>query len=246
MDPLRDWHEYVDRLSRPARRLADEEPETARWRPWMEPAAPEEEVEAIEPHQLPDLLPALGLGGLHGARRTAVPEYEDPTLNDSLRPIPSFGVPRLSAPGFEVTAPTLGAPPPVEAVPEPEAHEETAQEEEAAVSAPVVTPGKRKELLELIRAESAPPAGGKARSREPREDLVQRLLDPTLTLEETAVFLGVCPTTVRRYTNRGLLKHFRTQGNQRRFRLSDVVEFLESRSTEIEADALADREAGRR
>jgi hypothetical protein len=49
---------------------------------------------------------------------------------------------------------------------------------------------------------------------------------------------------VRRYTNKGLLQHFRTSGNQRRFRLSDVLEFLDARSAEIEADARADQEAG--
>lgn len=62
---------------------------------------------------------------------------------------------------------------------------------------------------------------------ETREDLIQRLLDPTLSLEEAARILNVCPTTVRRYTNRGALRHFRTAGNQRRFRLSDVLTFLE-------------------
>ena len=64
--------------------------------------------------------------------------------------------------------------------------------------------------------------------KETREELVARLLDPPLTLEETARVLNVCPTTVRRYTNRGALTHFRTAGNQRRFRLSDVLAFLES------------------
>ena len=67
--------------------------------------------------------------------------------------------------------------------------------------------------------------------KESREELIRRLLDPVLTLEDTARILNVCPTTVRRYTNRGLLKHFRTGGNQRRFRLSDVLAFLESRSS---------------
>jgi len=62
---------------------------------------------------------------------------------------------------------------------------------------------------------------------ETREDLIQRLLDPHLTLQETAKLLNVCPTTVRRYTNRGLLAHYRTPGNQRRFRLSDVLAFME-------------------
>ncbi len=64
-------------------------------------------------------------------------------------------------------------------------------------------------------------------AKESREELVERLLDPTLTLSETATLLRVCPTTVRRYTKRGVLKCFRTPGNQRRFRLSDVLDFIE-------------------
>lgn len=63
--------------------------------------------------------------------------------------------------------------------------------------------------------------------KETRETLIERLLDPILSLEESARILNVCPTTVRRYTNRGALRHFRTAGNQRRFRLSDVLAFLE-------------------
>jgi len=63
--------------------------------------------------------------------------------------------------------------------------------------------------------------------KESREELIRRLLDPELSLEETCRQLGVCPATVRRYTNRGWLNHHRTQGGQRRFRLSDVVRFVE-------------------
>lgn len=63
--------------------------------------------------------------------------------------------------------------------------------------------------------------------KESRQQLIERLLDPTMTLEDTARVLGVCPTTVRRYTNRGILPHYRTLGQQRRFRLSDVLAFLE-------------------
>ena len=59
---------------------------------------------------------------------------------------------------------------------------------------------------------------------------LHRLLDPTLSLEETARLLNVCPTTVRRYTNKGLLTHQRTSGDQRRFKLSDVLAFLEAQS----------------
>jgi len=69
-----------------------------------------------------------------------------------------------------------------------------------------------------------------ARIRESREELIARLTDPVLTLEEVARLLGVCPATVRRYTDRGWLRHFRTEGNQRRFRLSDVVAFLEEQA----------------
>ncbi len=64
--------------------------------------------------------------------------------------------------------------------------------------------------------------------KETRNQLVARLLDPEISLEEAARVLNVCPTTVRRYTNKGALPHHRTGGNQRRFRLSDVLAFLES------------------
>jgi excisionase family DNA binding protein len=64
--------------------------------------------------------------------------------------------------------------------------------------------------------------------RESREDLIKRLLDPELSLEETSRLLGVCPATVRRYTNRHWLNHHRTKGGQRRFRLSDIVKFVEA------------------
>ncbi|HSI73916.1 MAG TPA: helix-turn-helix domain-containing protein [Fimbriimonas sp.] len=63
--------------------------------------------------------------------------------------------------------------------------------------------------------------------KETRQDLIRRLLDPELSLEETSRLLGVCPATVRRYTNRGWLAHHRTGGGQRRFRLSDVVKFVD-------------------
>ncbi len=63
--------------------------------------------------------------------------------------------------------------------------------------------------------------------KESRQELIRRLLDPELSLEETSRLLGVCPATVRRYTNREWLAHHRTTGGQRRFRLSDVVKFVE-------------------
>ncbi|MHB1457901.1 MAG: helix-turn-helix domain-containing protein [Armatimonadota bacterium] len=66
--------------------------------------------------------------------------------------------------------------------------------------------------------------------KESRDELLHRLLDPQISLEDAARILNVCPTTVRRYTNKGLLKHYRTNGNQRRFKLSDVLAFLETQS----------------
>ena len=63
--------------------------------------------------------------------------------------------------------------------------------------------------------------------KETRKELIKRLLDPQLSLEETSRLLGVCPATVRRYTNRGWLAHHRTVGGQRRFRLSDIIQFVE-------------------
>lgn len=66
--------------------------------------------------------------------------------------------------------------------------------------------------------------------KETRAQLIERLLDPIISLEEAARILNVCPTTVRRYTNRGVLPCLRTAGNQRRFRLSDVLNFMESQA----------------
>lgn len=72
--------------------------------------------------------------------------------------------------------------------------------------------------------------------RESRQDLVRRLLDPQLNLEEASRLLGVCPATVRRYTNRGWLTCHRTEGGQRRFRLSDIVKFVEKHGRLPEGD----------
>ncbi|MEN6301416.1 MAG: helix-turn-helix domain-containing protein [Armatimonadia bacterium] len=88
----------------------------------------------------------------------------------------------------------------------------------------------RQQVLPLdveAAAQQAPRRRG--RVEESREQLVQRLTDPVLSLEEAAVLLDVCPTTVRRYTNRGVLKCYRTPGNQRRFRLSEIMSFMERR-----------------
>ena len=88
----------------------------------------------------------------------------------------------------------------------------------------------RQQRLPLEIVEVEPPVRSAAAS-ESREELIERLLDPVLSIEETSTLLGVCATSVRRYTNRGVLKCFRTPGNQRRFRLSDVLDFMEKQQS---------------
>lgn len=117
---------------------------------------------------------------------------------------------------------------------EGEAEDDEAEDDEAgrADRAP-----RHWDLLTQIRSRDVAQNSYKAPFQETREELVQRLLDPELTLEETARLLDVCPTTVRRYTNKGLLRCFRTPGNQRRFRLSDVFEFMEHRFADSGGDS---------
>ena len=62
---------------------------------------------------------------------------------------------------------------------------------------------------------------------ESRQELIRKLVDPELSLEQVSRLLGVCPATVRRYTNRGWLEHHRTKGGQRRFRLSSVAKHVQ-------------------
>ena len=71
--------------------------------------------------------------------------------------------------------------------------------------------------------------------KESREELIRRLLDPELSLEEVSRLIGVCPATVRRYTNRGWIEHHRTKGGQRRFRLGNVVKFVDKHGRTPEA-----------
>jgi excisionase family DNA binding protein len=89
---------------------------------------------------------------------------------------------------------------------------------------------KHIQVLVAMGSEEVAQHSYKRSFKESRLELVNRLLDPTLSLEDTARLLNVCPTTVRRYTNRGLLTHQRTPGDQRRFKLSDVLAFLEAQS----------------
>src|SRR5687767_8604714 len=62
--------------------------------------------------------------------------------------------------------------------------------------------------------------------RETRAQLLERLLNPQVSLHEASMLLRVCPATVRNYADSGLLPHVRTTGRQRRFYLRDVLALL--------------------
>lgn len=49
---------------------------------------------------------------------------------------------------------------------------------------------------------------------------------PIMTLGEVASLFKVGDQTVRDWTDKGLLPHFRTPGGQRRFRREDVERFI--------------------
>ncbi|HLA24175.1 MAG TPA: helix-turn-helix domain-containing protein [bacterium] len=63
---------------------------------------------------------------------------------------------------------------------------------------------------------------------ETREEIIQRLLDPELSVHEAAALLNVSKATLRRYTDSGKLACFRTAGGQRRFKLSTVLALFET------------------
>lgn len=73
----------------------------------------------------------------------------------------------------------------------------------------------------------APRRGGRRPMTESREEIIRRLLDPELSLHEAAAVLNLSKATLRRYTDQGRLACVRTAGGQRRFRLSDLLAFLE-------------------
>ncbi len=113
-------------------------------------------------------------------------------------------------------------------------------------------------LLSLERQEQETAQSSYKRPfQEKRHELIERLLDPILSLEDAARLLNVCPTTVRRYTNKGILTCYRKETEhsstapspsdketrQRRFRLSDILAFLEAQQSALAADRLAELNA---
>src|SRR2546422_1270703 len=67
---------------------------------------------------------------------------------------------------------------------------------------------------------------------ETRDEIIHRLLDPELTLHETAAILNLSKATLRRHTDQGKLSCRRTAGGQRRFKLSEVLALVEHQRRE--------------
>jgi excisionase family DNA binding protein len=59
-----------------------------------------------------------------------------------------------------------------------------------------------------------------------RTRILNRLMNPELTLYEAAILLRVSRNTLRRLTNEGALPCTRTEGKQRRFKLNDILAYL--------------------
>lgn len=72
--------------------------------------------------------------------------------------------------------------------------------------------------------------GGRRPITETREEIIRRLLDPEMTIHEAAAVLNLSKATVRRYTDQGKLVCLRTEGGQRRFRLSALLALLETQA----------------
>lgn len=89
--------------------------------------------------------------------------------------------------------------------------------------------GRKKKSTEDMALFNQREFKGRIKAEDPkkkREELIESLLDPLITLEDAATILNVCKTTVRRYTNKAVLDCIRTPGGQRRFKLSQVLDFM--------------------
>lgn len=163
-------------------------------------------------------------------RPISVPKEPEPRAEIVVQtPVPAPATPAPQPSITEAAAAPNPMPTPVKQEPvRPAAAAPMVAETPAAEAAATLTrfPQQLQHLLQSAQDEVA--QNSYKAFKETRASLIERLLDPPLTLEEAARILNVCPTTVRRYTNRGVLKHFRTAGNQRRFRLSEVLAFMES------------------
>lgn len=76
--------------------------------------------------------------------------------------------------------------------------------------------------------EAPAPGPGRPRLDRDRRRVLHRLLDPEVALHDAALLLNVSKSTLRRYTDSGRLSSYRSPGGQRRFRLSELLSFIET------------------
>ena len=96
-------------------------------------------------------------------------------------------------------------------------------------SASSVTAPKTDKATPLSSASPIPGAPVKQKrvrlKPESRDQLLERLRNPQLSLHEASILLRVSRATVRRYADAGRLGCLRTPGGQRRFYLRDIEQF---------------------
>ncbi len=217
-----------------------------------------------------DYLPAKSNG-------TASAQIDPPTIANLLEddvatgpvsvllPLTSGFTPAKSVPIHRADSDTTDGPPERRRTRAPQARNVSAENVVSSLSSADLwsqVPRHVQTLLALERREEEREVAQSSYKRpfqEKRAELIARILDPVLSLEDTARLLNVCPTTVRRYTNKGILTHYRKEPErpsantteretrQRRFRLSDILTFLETQQTALTSDRLQERVApGRR
>lgn len=229
MRSLDEWHKYVE--------IQVKRANTVRSAPATPPSTGQNDVPvATEPEEREDesILADVyedAIGRVTGYRREPEPAYLTPTplppqIEFAASDLPGDHHREFPVPESEPSEPE----PPAD---RPEDHFEARHvvEEHADVVPEVEDRDEMPQTAPGLAHPARNGRSGNAAKKETREELLARLLDPELTLEEAAQVLNVCPTTVRRYTNRGILPHYRTVGNQRRFRLSQVLAFLESQES---------------
>ena len=98
-------------------------------------------------------------------------------------------------------------------------------------SAPKADPAAKKDGA-AAKTKSSDDAKKRVRLKpETREQLLERLRNPPLSLHETSILLRVSRATVRRYADAGRLPCLRTPGGQRRFALRDIETFYRALKT---------------
>jgi len=239
MPSLQDWLRYVDSQRDPSKKKAQEE----------QPKAPEPERRPTEPAPTPRATARAVVSWAHTA---PAPVHEPPADGQAEATATAAAPPEPAAsatlanltPGKQLQPAEEPAPQEADAkrAPRKRQYALPTRPRSAHPAADAQAWQKVPRQLQLLLNSTTDEVAARSYKpfRESREQLIRRLLDPELSLEDAARILGVCPTTVRRYTNKGYLPHYRTVGNQRRFRLSDILEFMEKRGV-LPADVAEDQ-----